>query len=231
MERIIPIEILKDLVYTRGMVLRSDQRITLDQALPALMEIGRYMVPGFTIDPNNEFAYMNVLRWCINDPAMECYNFNGDTRIQADPQKGLYIYGNVGTGKSVLLDVFRVLCLFYKFGAKYGDRVDKLAWKTYRSDTICDMYMEDGDLKEWKDIPCLGIQDLGSEPAELLYMGNRRRVLRSIIEARGDVFDRLTIISSNIPPSALGEVYGPRVQSRIAQMCNVYRLGGPDRRK
>ena len=89
---------------------------------------------------------------------------------------------------------------------------------------------EEGDLTPWKEEISLCIQDLGNEPSEVMYMGNRRRVLRSVLEARGDMYDRLTLISSNFPPERLGEVYGQRVASRIRQMCNPIYLGGSDRR-
>lgn len=229
MERLIPIEALRDLLNTRGMIQRATQRITFEEGMQAVREIGAFLVPGFTIDKDNAFAYENVLRWCISDPAMICYGENGKT--PGDLQKGIYIYGNVGTGKSLLLDIFRTMCRHYGIKAKYGDQIAPLAWTTYRSDDICDLYSQDGDLLRWKETKSLCIQDLGNEPAELLYMGNRRRVLRSILEARGDTFDRVTLISSNFPPSHLIEVYGPRVQSRINQMCNPIYLGGNDRRK
>jgi hypothetical protein len=62
-------------------------------------------------------------------------------------------------------------------------------------------------------------------------MGNRRRVLGSIIEARGDLSGRLTLISSNMKIDKAGSLYGPRVQSRLIEMCNILTLSGPDRRR
>ena len=225
----IPLEALRDLLASRGMVVRAMQKISFAQGWAAINEIGAYMVPGFRIDEANRFAYENVLRWCINDPEMLCEGPDG--KRTADPQKGLYIYGNVGTGKSMLLDVFRTFCRYYHINVKYGDQIAPLAWTTYRADDICDLFSQDGDLHRWKETKSLCVQDLGTEPTELLYMGNRRRVLRSILEARGDVYDRLTLISSNFPPNALADAYGSRVQSRIVQMCNPIYLGGSDRRK
>lgn len=228
MERIIPIEALNDLLATRGRVQRAEQRISFETGLRQLVEIGTALEPTFRIDKDNEFAYHNILKWCINDSTMLCNTENG--KAPADPCKGIYVYGNVGTGKSMLLDVFRIFCRYNKLGAFYGHEAGMLAWQTWRADDMCDQFSQDGDLHRWKEIKCLCIQDLGNEPAELLYMGNRRRVLRSIIEARGDAYDNLTLISSNIPPEHTADLYGPRVQSRIMQMCNAYLMGGKDRR-
>lgn len=228
---IIPIEILRELLNSRGMILRQKQFITFEDGMQALRQIGGYMCPGFTIDRGNEFAYTNMLRWIINDEKMLCNGERG--AAEGDLQKGIYIYGNVGTGKSLLLDIFRTFARYYKLRMKPGEALEPvpLAWMTWRADDICDQYAKDGDLSIWKQTRVLCIQDLGNEPAELLYMGNRRRVLRSIIEARGDSYDTLTLISSNIPPEKIGDIYGPRVASRISQMCNFLRMDGPDRRK
>lgn len=223
-------DLLKQLVGSRGMVVRAEQRVPFQEAMDAVKVIGEFLAPGFQIDEHNRFAYENAVRWCINDPAMKCNAFEGPV-IPADAQKGLYIFGNVGTGKSLLLDVCRLLCKIYRIGVKSGDEPTPLAWTTGRADDICDQIAADGDLKIWKDYPVLCIQDLGNEPPEVLYMGNRRRVMRSVLEARGDMYDRLTLISSNIRPEKLGEFYGARVASRIKQMCNAILMGGPDRRK
>jgi hypothetical protein len=78
-----------------------------------------------------------------------------------------------------------------------------------------------------------GIQARGSEPRESLYMGNRLSVIGSLIESRGDRTDLLTLISSNYPlgHKALEELYGSRVVSRLAAMCNYFEIRGEDRRK
>ena len=223
-------EILRELIASRGMIQRANNRISYEEALEAVKQIGKFCEPNFQIDKANEFAYECALRWCINDPQMKCVDLNGQV-IPADPQKGLYIYGNVGTGKSMLLDICRTFCKLYRISIKSAGAVYPLAWKTWRADDICDEVAGSGDLRPWKEEICLCIQDLGNEPQEVLYMGNRRRVLRSVLEARGDMFDRLTFISSNLRPDKLTEFYGPRVSSRINQMCNFIFLGGQDRRR
>lgn len=43
--------------------------------------------------------------------------------------------------------------------------------------------------------------------------------------------ERPTIVTTNVPPKKLGEVLGERIASRLAGMCEVVTLDGPDRRK
>ena len=232
METTINIDTLLELVNARGCIYRQKQKVSFEQGMEALKAVGQIMVPGFVIDRHNRFAYENLVRWVINDPGAMCNTPEGGT-VPADPSKGIYIQGNTGTVNSLSLDMCRTLCHY--FGLKVRTEADvtpvSLAWNTYRADDICDAYSRDGDLSLWKSTPCLCIQDLGSEPGETLYMGNRRRVIGSIIEARGDMYNRLTLISSNLRINKIGELYGQRVASRLVQMCNIITLTGPDRRK
>jgi DNA replication protein DnaC len=103
----------------------------------------------------------------------------------------------------------------------------------HRADDICTRFTETGTIDGYKKINVIGIQDLGSEPAESCYMGNRLNVLRNLIEARGDRSDTITFITSNIPINhkMLVEQYNDRVASRLCEMCNYYEIRGVDRRK
>ena len=88
-------------------------------------------------------------------------------------------------------------------------------------------------MSAYKTAPMLCIQDLGNEPQEALYMGNRLDVARYIIEYRGDAHAELTFITSNLRMGGdiLKERYGDRVASRLMEMCNYYEIKGKDRRK
>ncbi|MDD4154105.1 MAG: hypothetical protein PHT30_01675, partial [Bacilli bacterium] len=75
--------------------------------------------------------------------------------------------------------------------------------------------------------------DLGAEPEEANYMGNRINPLKTLLEHRGDYTDKLTIISSNhsINHQEILDRYGDRVASRLLEMCNYFEIKGTDRRK
>lgn len=200
---------------------RIQRDITAKEAGEALLAIGRHLTPDFVIDSDNRKAYTDVLRWCIGKEG------------ELDLLKGIYLYGNTGTGKTLMLSLMLNICRYYKTGFSTANGDYPLIDKTARADEICDDYAEEGDLTKWVDYPSLCINDLGAEPAETLYMGNRRKVLRSILEQRADRADRITLITSNYPPEAaeMESAYGQRVISRIHQMCNIIQLPGKDRRK
>lgn len=200
---------------------RIQPDITAKEAGDAIFSIGRHLTPDFVIDEDNRKAYNDVLKWCIGK--------EGNLNLL----KGIYLWGDTGTGKTLMLSLMLNLCRYYKIGFRIATGEYPLIDKTARADEICDDYAEEGDLTKWVAYPSLCINDLGAEPDETLYMGNRRRVMRSIIEQRADRADRVTLFTSNFPPNSeeIVQMYGHRVMSRIKQMCNVICLPGQDRRK
>ena len=108
-----------------------------------------------------------------------------------------------------------------------------LRWSCVRTDAICDEYTKEGEMRGYKDMAVVCFQDLGTEPLESLFMGNRQNVMKQILEHRGDLYNVITLISSNLPINhdALNDRYGDRVSSRLCEMCNYFELKGQDRRK
>jgi len=224
-------KMLRELIENGGALKRQRiENVTFEESMELLRQIGEKMVPGFVIDDSNRFVYENIVRWCMFNRDALCLDPLTRKERPADMGKGIYLAGATGTGKSICLDLINLFIRSMNIHVKDDDTILSLQWKTYRADDICDSYSEDGDLRKFKTIPILCIQDLGAEPEETIYMGNRRKVMRSLLEHRGDCFNMMTIISSNIPIDKLQGIYGARVQSRIYQMCNYYELKGKDRR-
>ncbi len=210
---------------------RDPQKYAWEDAFELAALIGRQVIPRFTIDDKNRFAYQQVAKWMVGDPEMLCNAYEGNGEQPGDLTKGLYIQGPTGTGKSVLLNIFRRVGKALNIQITAYDPGVKLIWEMRSADAICAEYERDGDLAVYKREKILCINDLGTEPAEVLYMGNRRGCLRTILESRGDAYDKVTLISSNIPINKTGDFYGERVQSRLYKMCNPITMCGDDRRK
>lgn len=209
---------------------RRRQDISLEDGIRLVKEIGIRLCPGFTIDKANSFTYHNIVLWMLGNPSAEARDAAGGY-TKADLTKGLYVAGPTGTGKTLCM---RIFSNFAKCLALSYDVVDKrqyMDFNFHRADLICDDYAKEGDLQKYKQMPILSIEDLGSESQETLFMGNRRNVIQTILESRGDRLLQLTNVTSNIPIERLGETYGDRVQSRAYSMFNYYILGGGDRRQ
>lgn len=207
-------------------VLRSNSAEFVGGRLATLITtIGEGFVHGFVLDEDNERAYLAACCWA-NAMPFTCASGPGDVN------RGLYIAGPTGSGKTLLTKVLRKfadVCDAHvkTFGYAYrlGGFVD------VRADEIVAEVARTGDLSSWVTAPVLCVQDVGAEPVEALYMGNRIPVIRQLIERRADRDGGLLIITSNVLPSDLADRYGDRVASRIPELCNLIVMAGSDRRR
>lgn len=205
----------------------------MSYALEVVRAIGQDRNPGFTIDAENRFTYENLIRWIHADPEMKCLDPETRQVSHGRLNAGIYIAGNTGTGKSWALEIMSAYCLVDNVQVRIGASQRCLYWRNIHSASICDEYVKNGSIERWKKAHIVGIQDLGAEPEESVYMGNRIGVIRQILEHRGDRSDEITMITSNLPIShkLLTDRYDDRVCSRLAEMCNYFEIKGKDRRK
>lgn len=211
-------------------IIRHRLDYSVEDGMALVAEIGRRLRPDFVIDDENRFVFENIVRWMFADPSAKANDAVGNV-IPASLTKGLYISGPTGTGKTLCMKVFSHFAQALSISFEAGGKQHFMGFNYYRADLICDEYAREGDLQKFKKMPILNIEDLGCESRETLYMGNRRNVLQSILEARGDRMLQITNVTSNIPIDALYEDYGDRVQSRAYELWNYYILNGDDRRK
>lgn len=205
----------------------------MDTMLAAITQVGKLIEPRFVIDDVNREVYENLAYWLMNDARMSAKNPVTGEWIPGSPIKGIYLGGNTGTGKTTAMMIARKLYPNVIFNLKSSGSNVLYQWTEARAEEIASAYAQYGDIEKWKKTPLLCIQDLGSEPMEAINMGNRLRVLQSLLEYRGDRRDFVTMITSNLPmhPEAITRRYGDRVASRLMEMCNYLTLTGKDRRR
>ena len=207
----------------------------LGNAMKIVEAIGKSRNPAFVIDDENRFAFENFIKWAHCDTSMKCLDPVSGQVIPGRLKRGIYIAGNTGTGKTWCMEIMQAY--IQAIGIKvlwYNDNDPRpLYWRTIRADGLCDVWAESGNIQQYKTAPMLAIQDLGNEPPETLYMGNRLDVVRYVIEYRGDMHAEMTFITSNLRMGGkiLKERYGDRVSSRLQEMCNYLVIKGKDRRK
>lgn len=167
--------------------------------------------------------------------------FAGDLRFESwfdEPQslkKGILLMGNIGCGKTFLMDLFRI------------NPVNAYLMKSCRE--VTDDYKELGvdGIRKYSELrqvasknPMNGSElfgwcfdDLGTEEISSNY-GNKVNVMEDVIlkaydrsELRGRVH-----VTTNLSADEIGEKYGPRVRSRMREMFNMitFPLNAADRR-
>lgn len=207
--------------------------ITADESLSIVEQTGLMRTPGFTIDGENRFAYENIFRWANGDKTAKALHPQTRQVIPANMKAGIYIAGNTGTGKTWCLELLREYLVATGFKIIINGDERQFLFANLRADEITTSFAQNGDLSRFVDMDILAIQDVGTEPRETLYMGNRVEVIRAILERRGDAHDKITLITSNIPfmHDLFAERYGDRVVSRLREMVNYYEIKGRDRRE
>lgn len=161
-----------------------------------------------------------------------CFYFTDDPKFMGSLNKGIYLIGPVGCGKTYLMNLFRAnqkqsygikACreISYEFGQygfdillKYG-KINHLSENGFGHTTYG-----------------LCLDDLGTDDYRKFF-GNKVNPLQEIIQQRYDhgLFKE-THITTNISDKQAIDIYGARVNSRRKEMFNVipFNLEAPDMR-
>lgn len=150
-------------------------------------------------------------------------------------EKGLYLAGNFGVGKTWLMKLFQ--------------RNQRQVYTLQNAKAIADLFESDGEeaMKQFSESPILPsndaenffhtrmglcIDDLGTEQIKNHY-GNKKNVVGDLIElryAKGHV-GQLFHVTTNLTGDQLNAFYGGRVASRLRECMNVIDFVGSDLRK
>jgi DNA replication protein DnaC len=155
--------------------------------------------------------------------------FASDASCGLDLNKGILISGNVGTGKTELMKLFAVNpnCPFRVIGCRdvakdfMANGMDSMI--PYRS-LIKNLHRDKPIFGngEWFGI-CF--DDMGTESSAKNF-GNNLNVMAEIIQDRYDLKNhKYTHITTNMNADEIANVYGDRVQSRMAEMFNIIDIG------
>jgi len=211
------------------------QGLDIDDLMDMAVHIGRRLARGFVLDDYNTFVYRNALLWLMGSESFSGSVVQGGkiVAVGGDPDKGLFISGPTGTGKTILSRVIPILSMAIRL--RYSDPQQQTSplvrWKEYDCEETVWNYCRTGEVNGLRE-PFVVYQDLGAESLEAVYMGTRLNVFRHIIERRSDSGLMGTIFTSNLQIGSqelLGR-YGDRAVSRLLGGYNSLVLTGMDRR-
>ena len=156
--------------------------------------------------------------------------------LKFDFEKGLFLYGSIGRGKTLIL---RALCKYLRdLKHRWQDVVKddyRLGTKWVSASVIANDYAADGQpyLKQYysRDT-CLFIDEMGREPNPSSYYGTRMNVLQFILQMRYDGrHSSVTHVSTNLSLDMMAETYGDYVADRCLEMFNFVEFSGPSLRQ
>lgn len=228
-------------------------KIQIDRIIDSwlIYDIARKFEPDFEFTPQNKMLFKLFLAYFTgsNEFCELMYNYMKKTKQSpkmGSLDKGLYIIGNVGSGKSLIFKVFKEYTSIYRCNSY--SRFDYL--------TILDKYesvSEDksnltgpNSLKKFglnyiasgpgfKDNPStVYIDDFGVRSFNAKSYGTEINMIDELIALRYLVFEKhqkLTHLSSNIYPSDFSDIMDERNKSRMFQMFNIIEFIDKDWRK
>lgn len=176
--------------------------------------------PQFEIDDHNRKIMNSIFRYAIKHP---------DSPL--DPNKGLFLYGEPGTGKSTIMLIL----------AEFIRAINpKEAFKLVNTAFIAAQYAADGiqalEDSTWnrgasgiRPVP-RAFDELGREPNPAISYGTSLNTMRYILELRYTA-KSITHATTNMHPNMLKEAYGYHIADRAVEMFNFIEFKGPTRRK
>lgn len=150
-----------------------------------------------------------------------------------DINKGIYIHGGTGSGKTLVLEVFKEYTKMHlqanSFRMVEASKIHDAAIKR-----------EINALDEFIRVPIthtpinLYIEDFGASEKHVKWMGNKIEPMGELIMRRYRYYKKygtLTHVCTNIRPGDLPNHFGPRVCSRFSEMFNIVNFNLFDWRK
>lgn len=223
-KRIDPAEAVREIreaAERRSSRIADLSRISEYKAL--FVRCAKAVCPGFTIRDELKPAYNDIVHWAVMD-------YDGDL----DPDKGLMLWGDIGTGKSTMLRIVREFCALVRppdNGSRYFFRIDNVI-------DVCAAYADESvnggyrGIRPYIDSPRQAFDELGSETVPTGRYGNFENVMQYIFQSRYDNrWHQFTHATTNLSVDQIREVYDERIYDRFKEMFNFVALRGKTFRK
>lgn len=158
----------------------------------------------------------------FTDENKELVEFMMNQLISPGFKRGFFLIGKTGSGKSAIMRIF----------SSWLRRIHNLQHLSYSIASTIDIvseYSEGGEdaIARYKSGNWC-FDDLGAENLEAMYMGNRKNVMKDLLQIRYNNHraGMITYCTGNISKEMFGEYYGFRMSSRLNEMFQVKVLGG-----
>lgn len=132
---------------------------------------------------------------------------------EADPMAGVMLCGLYGNGKTTLLYALENLTQ----RLVRDGRIGKCQLLIRRAKEISKAARNEEAFRALMQQRMLAVEDLGTEPAEILEYGNVLSPVVDLLEYRYDK-QLFTVVTTNLTPEEIKQHYGPRIADRLREM-------------
>jgi hypothetical protein len=219
--------------YDKEKFRRFNPPIEINKAWDLFNDTAKKQIKDFRLDENNELAFLQMFYWFYGDSK----NFNGDLK------KGLFLVGNVGSGKTEAFNIFKKWVELSHF----DHAPHAINFNIGHSKRIKAEFEDETDggitsLKKYLSNGAWVFNDLGKEIKEGLasHYGTKMNIFEYILDDRYILFKDFGIpthITSNFPLEGKSgkryfkEMYGEYIDDRMKEMFNTIVFRGNSRRK
>ena len=152
-------------------------------------------------------------------------------KLKLDYNKGFCFYGDLGLGKSMILQALRQYrnSIVARHESKKEDFRMKGIWLKAASE-LANIFSVDGQpalIQYTSDDINLIIDELGREPRPAKYFGTELNVIQFVLQLRYDHRrDSVTHITTNLKPEDIAQYYGEYIADRCWEMFNFIEFQG-----
>lgn len=138
------------------------------------------------------------------------------------PKFGIWLFGKPGNGKTTMMyAIMRVIERYDKQGHfRYMGEWFQGQPRFKTAKEIVELMAQPREFNDMMQFDILCIDDLGTEPKEILEYGNVRTPMMDVIFHRYR-FKLYTLVTSNLKPKDLSAKYDDRVADRCREMFHV----------
>lgn len=190
------------------------------------LKVCHSVCPNFQVTDSFKPLLNDIVRWCLM--------LDG----KYDPSKGLWLWGDIGTGKSTMLEIVRDFCHIVRPAISYRDqhmtrtmRKDKweYGFRITNASLVAGMFAKGGypSIEEYIITCRQAFDEVGRECIPTGYFGNMENVFQYIIQRRYDLrHGDFTHVTSNLSPDQIGGIYGDHIADRCNEMFNFVEMSG-----
>lgn len=183
------------------------------------LEIATEICPAFEVGNIGKETVLDIFNWCCMLPG------------RLDNNKGLCLWGNIGTGKSTMLAIVKEF-------SKQLDLKRSNGCSSFRisnvADEVCAAFEKKGSegIGEFIKSGAQAFDELGAETIPTGHFGTNCNVMQRILQSRYDKrFTSFTHITTNLSKEGIIKAYGHRIWDRCKEMFNFIEFQGKTLRK
>lgn len=183
------------------------------------MREARSICPDFRITAEQRPVIAAIFDWCLMIPG------------RLDPSKGLWLHGEIGSGKTTMLRIIKNFCRELRPGIYAGK---PYSFRISNAIEVCGKFSQEGypGIQTFIDSRAQAFDEIGSESSPTGYYGTAENVFQYILQRRYDNrHDSFTHVTTNFTVPEIKKLYSPRIFDRCREMFNFVEVNGTSFRK